>query len=210
MPAKRLLAPPPARPAPGRPRSPQARRAVLDAARALIEEQGFAAATIEAISARAGVAKTTVYRSWPNRATLLVDLLVEVATEAVPPPANDAGDPMRTLRTELRRGAVALNGLTGRLLTSLLGEAQEDPEVRTALLEGFFYRRREASVAVVRRAQALGQIRSDVSASLVTDLLYGPLFYRTFVVQDPVSEGVVKQMIQYVLDGLRPQDTRHK
>jgi len=183
---------------------------VLDAARALIEEQGFAAATIEAIAARAGVAKTTVYRSWSNRATLLVDLLVEVATEAVPPPGNDAGDPMRTLRTELRRGAVALNGLTGRLLTSLLGEAQEDPEVRTALLEGFFYRRREASVAVVRRAQALGQIRSDVSASLVTDLLYGPLFYRTFVVQDPVSEGVVKQMIQYVLDGLRPQDTRRK
>src|SRR5258705_9646437 len=90
--------PPPA--PPGRPRSEQAGGAVLDAARELYEKQGYAAATIEAIAARSGVAKTTIYRSWDNRAALLVDVLVEMASASVPPPQG--GDPMRAMRAELR------------------------------------------------------------------------------------------------------------
>src|SRR5213594_2178768 len=122
----------PRRDAPGRPRSQRARRAVLDAARALFEKGGYAAATVEAVAVRAGVAKTTIYRWWPNRASLLVEVLVEEAAVVAPPP--EGRDPLRALRTELRRGAVAANGFIGRLLTSLLGEAQRDREVRTALL----------------------------------------------------------------------------
>jgi AcrR family transcriptional regulator len=196
----------PSRQAPGRPRSQRARRAVLDAARALFEERGYAAATVEAIAARSGVAKTTIYRSWPNRASLLVDVLVEEAAIVAPPP--DGRDPLRALRTEVRRGAVAANGLTGRLLTSLLGEAQQDLEVRAALLEGLFYPRREASAIVIRRAQASGAVRSDVPPSIATDLLFGPLFFRMFVQHEPVTEAFVKQVFQYVLEGLQPRRTR--
>lgn len=198
--------PSPSRQPPGRPRSQRARRAVLEAARALFEERGYAAATVEAIAARSGVAKTTIYRWWPNRASLLVDVLVEEAAVAAPPP--EGRDPLRALRTELRRGAVAANGLTGRLLTSLLGEAQQDLEVRAALLEGLFYPRREASASAIRRAQASGAMRSDVPPSIATDLLFGPLFFRMFVQHEPVTEAFVKQAFQYVLEGLQPRRTR--
>src|SRR5262245_17443223 len=86
MPARRT--PSTAAPARGRPRSQRARRAVLDAARELVGKGGYDAATIEAIAARSGVAKTTIYRSWPNRAALVVDLLMEMARATVPPPAG--------------------------------------------------------------------------------------------------------------------------
>lgn len=187
---------------PGRPRSQRARRAVLDAARALFDEGGYAAATVEAIADRSGVAKTTIYRSWPNRASLLVDVLVEVAAAVAPPP--EGRDPLRALRSELRRTAVAANGLTGRLLTSLLGEAQQDLEVRTALLRGLFHPRRQASADAIRRAQAAGALRSDVPPHVAVDLLFGPLFFRMFVQHEPVTEAFVKQTLQYVLEGLRP------
>lgn len=174
---------------------------MLDAARALFEEGGYPAATVEAIAARSGVAKTTIYRRWANRAALLVDVLVEEASTVAPPPAP--GDPLRALRAELRRIAVAAKGFSGRLLTSLLGEAQEDRDVRTALLDGLFYPRRQASAAAIRRAQASGALRSDVPPGLATDLIFGPLFFRVFVQHEPVTEGFVTRAFQYLLEGLR-------
>ena len=176
---------------------------MLNAARALFEKGGYAAATVEAIAARAGVAKTTIYRWWPNRASLLVEVLVEAAAVVAPPP--EGRDPLRALRAELRRSAVAANGFTGRLLTSLLGEAQQNPEVRTALLEGLFYPRREATAGAIRRAQASGALRSDVPPYVASDLLFGPLFFRMFVQHEPVTEAFVKQALQYVLEGLKPK-----
>ncbi len=188
---------------PGRPRSEQARRAVLDAARAQFEEQGYMAATIEAIAARSGVAKTTIYRSWSSRAAILVDVLVEMASALVPPPRG--GDPMRAMSAELRGIAAAINGPMGRLLTSLLGDAQVEPRVRAALIERLFRPRSQASASNISRAQAAGALRSDVPPHVAIDLLVGPLFYRMFVQHEPVTDTFVKQVLQYVVEGFRPR-----
>src|SRR4051812_6085642 len=85
--------------APGRPRSEQACQAVLAAALALVQEGGYPAATIEEIAARWGVAKTTIYRWWPSRPALMVDLMMRMAAAVAPPPVGP--DPLRALRTEL-------------------------------------------------------------------------------------------------------------
>lgn len=175
---------------------------MLDAARALFEEQGYAAASIEAIAARSGVAKTTIYRWWPNRAALLVDVLVEMAGSIVPPPRG--GDPVRAMSAELRGMVGAMNGPLGRLLTSLLGDAQVDPQVRAALIERLFRPRTEATAANISRAQAAGALRTDVPANVATDLLVGPLFYRLFVQHEPVTDGFVKQVLHFLVQGLAP------
>lgn len=193
---------------PGRPRSEQARRAVLDAARALFAEQGYGAATIEAIAARSGVAKTTIYRSWSSRAAILVDVLVEMASALVPPPRS--GDPMRAMATELRGIVGAINGPMGRLLTSLLGDAQVEPQVRAVLIERLFRPRSDASAGNISRAQAGGALRSDVPPHVAVDLLVGPLFYRMFVQHQPVTDTFVKQVLQYVVEGLRPPGGRRR
>ena len=191
----------------GRPRSEKAQRAIVEAARALLEEGGYSAATTEAIAARAGVAITTIYRWWPKPAALRVDLLVAEANTVAPPP--ETGDGLQALKKELKGVAVAINGPSGRLLSSLLGEAQTDPEIRDALLNRLFYLRTRHTAGAIARAQAAGDVRADVPSHLAVDLFVGPLFYRMFVQHAPVNETVVKQVFQYVLEGLRPRSTKH-
>lgn len=173
---------------------------MLNATRALFEEGGYAAATIEAIAARSGVAKTTIYRWWHNRPTLVVELLLEVAANAAPLPTGR--DPMQAIRTELRRVTEAADALPGRLLLALLSEAQRDVEVRNALLHGLFDPRRQATARVIRQAQSSGVIRKNVAPLVAVDLLFGPIFYRRFVRQEPVSRSYVNVVYQNVLDGL--------
>ena len=200
MRSKPAASPPPA--VRGRPRSQRARSAVLNAARALFEKGGYTAATIEAIAARSGVAKTTIYRWWPNRAALVVDLLMQIAAEAAPLPAGL--EPLQALRTELHSVAKAAGTLTGRLLGSLLGEAECDPEIRAALRKGLFNPRRRATAKVIRQAQVSGVLRQGVPPLVAVDLLYGPLFYRKFIRREPVTEVFVKQVFEHVLAGLGP------
>jgi AcrR family transcriptional regulator len=173
---------------------------VLAAARELFEERGYDAATIDAVAARSGVAKTTIYRWWPNRASLLVEVLAEVHTAAVPLPAG--GEPVRAIVGELRDAAEALNGLTGKLLSALLGKAQHDPEVREELLDGLFRPRRASTARVLRRAQETGAIRPDVPPDIAADLLFGPLFYRMLVRHGPVTKAFMMQVFRYAMDGL--------
>lgn len=199
----------PSPPHPGRPRDLRARRAVLDAARQLIEKGGYPAATIDAIAARSGVAKTTIYRWWPNRPALALDLLVEMATAVAPPPAGT--DPLRALHTELRLVAQALDALPGQLLISLLGEAQDDPDIHDALMRQLFAPRRSATAHVIRRAQTEGVLRRDVPPLLAVDLLYGPLFYRKVIRHEAVAGAYVRQMFQHVLgELLAPPGRRRK
>jgi len=200
--------PPKPRPAPGRPRNLRAKRAVLDAARALVEKGGYPAATIEAIAARAKVAKTTIYRWWPNRSALVVDLLIEIIESAAPKP--EGGDPIRALRDEMTLVARAMDSLPGRLAISLLGEAEHDPYVRNAMLRGIFNPRRLARVKIVRRAQAAGVLRRDLPPVVAVDLLYGPLFYRSLIRNEAVSGTFARQVFKYALSGLRAYPARRK
>jgi AcrR family transcriptional regulator len=211
MPAKASKGPGPSRQrsrAPGRPRSQRAHRAVLKAARELIERGGYPAATIEAIAERSGVAKTTIYRWWPNRASLVVDLLVEISWEAVPIPAGP--DPLRALRNEFRGIASVSESLPGRLLVSLLGVAQSDPEVRSALLRGIFRPRTDATAGVISRAQEAGLIRKDISPHTAVDLFVGPIFYRMIVRHAPPTESFALEAFQVLIDGLGPVSVRRK
>jgi AcrR family transcriptional regulator len=192
----------------GRPRSLRAKHAVLDAVRDLMGNGGYPAATIEAIAARSGVAKTTIYRWWPNRPSLVVDLLVQIANQVAPPPAG--GDPVRAVCREMRAVAEAVDGFAGHLLISLLGEAQSDPDIHNALMRGVFHPRRHATAKVVRRGQASGVFRRDIPPLLAVDLLFGPLFYRRIVLHQPVSGAFAKHVVRHVLDELLVSPARRK
>ena len=201
VPRKRPPSPVPA--ARGRPRSRRVQEAVFDAASALLEEGGYPAATIEAIAARSGVAKTTIYRRWPNRSALFVDLMGRLTDTELPAPVG--GDPLRGLHLELRTAGVNADRVPGRLMVSLLGEAQHDPEVRAALLQRVLLPRREVRARAIRRAQASGALRGDLHPNLAVDLLWGPVFYRMLVRHEPVTPGFVTQVFESVLTGLKPR-----
>ena len=185
-----------------RARSERARSAVLEAAEALLHEGGYPAVTIEAVAERSGVARTTIYRWWPNRAALAIDVLLHLAAVVAPPPTGT--EPLRAIRLELRRIAAAASEPAGRLLLALLGEAQHDPAVRAALLERVIHPRRDASARAIREAQVRGELCDDVHPHVAVDLIYGPVFYRLLMGHAPATERFAMQALERVLDGLAP------
>jgi AcrR family transcriptional regulator len=175
----------------------------MKAALALVEEGGYPAATIDEIAARSGVAKSTIYRWWPSRPALIVDLLLQVAAAVAPPPTGP--NALRALRTELTRIAKSVGSLPGRLLVSLVSEGQTDPEVRAALKRGLFQPRRRATAKVVRLAQASGELRKDVHPDVIIDLMYGPIFYRRLLRQEPTSDAFIREVFENAMEGVRPR-----
>jgi hypothetical protein len=105
----------------------------------------------------------------------------------------------------MRGIAAASDHLMGRLLVSLVGEAQHDPEIRSALLDGLFHPRSDATAKMLRKAQAAGALRKDVPALVAVDLLVGPLFYRMLVRHQPLTDAFASQVFRCVLEGLAPR-----
>jgi AcrR family transcriptional regulator len=187
---------------PGRPRSEQAKRAVLAAALELVSEDGYAALSIEGIAARAGVAKTTIYRSWPSKAAVVMDaIFVESDPQLAFP---DTGSAREDLRLQMSRVAELLTepGF-GKPFVGLLAESQHDPALADALHQWLIRARRSGATEVLRRGVARGELRADLDVDVAIDALYGALYYRLLVSHQPLSAEYVQSVIDVVFPGLR-------
>jgi len=186
---------------PGRPRSERARLAVLDAAADLLVEGGLAAATIEAVAARAGVSKVTIYKWWPSRGSVAVDAYFHRygRTSEVP----DTGDLAAVLTGQIRALAHAFRGRAGSIMAELIGQAQSDTALAATLRSRWLQPRRDASTTVLLRAIERGEIRPDIEVPVVLDQLYGPLYYRLTLRHEPLGPGLADSLVRTVLDGIR-------
>ena len=143
-----------------RPRSDEARRKALEATRDLIVDNGVINLTIEDVAARSGVAKTTIYRHWPERTSLIVDA-VNAMFEHLRTP--DTG----SLRGDLESffGAVMhtdLSGNVGQIMPSIIEAAGRDPEM-AYLLERVGSERERVCRTIIERALERGEIRAGRS-----------------------------------------------
>ena len=114
----------------GRPRDARARRRILKAAFDLMEETTFAHVTTEAIAARAGVSKATVYRWWTNKAAVVIEAFREAFEPQLP--LRHSGSLREDLTFQMRNFARVLSGSGGRMLRSFIVAARSDPEVAAA------------------------------------------------------------------------------
>lgn len=174
----------------------RSRQRVLTAALDLVAERGVAGATIEAIAARSGVAKTTIYRQWPHQGALVLDAL---RTAAPDPPATDTG----TARTDL---IVLLNGLAagltsatvGTLLPSLIDAAGRDADF-AALHADDARRRHQPVLVVLQRAVERGELPVDSDLDELLDRLAGPVFHRRYVSGLPLDHDFIERVVDAVL-----------
>ena len=181
------------------PRVARSRQAVLSAAADLLAALGFGRVTIEAVSIRSGVARTTIYRHWPDLHHLLAEALESVMAPCLDP---DTG----TLRGDL---TVTLSGLartltksaTAGVLTSMIDAAERDPRIAD-LQRTFTTERRQASRRALDRAVKRGEIAADVDVHLEASLIAGPLFYRRIVSREPLSEAFVDKIVAAACDRL--------
>jgi AcrR family transcriptional regulator len=186
---------------PGRPRSERARLAILEAAADLLIEGGLAEATIEAIAARAGVSKVTIYKWWPTRGAVAVDAYFHRSA-----PTNtieDTGDVARDLTNQLAKIIDAFGGRPGVVMAELIGQAQTDPNLAETLRSRWLKPRRDEVAAVLQRSIDRGEIRPDVDIPALMDQLFAPIYYRLIMQHEPLDEKLAGTVVRTLLDGVR-------
>lgn len=161
----------------GRPRSIAARDAVLAAAWSLLAERGYPAMAIEAVAARAGVGKATVYRHWPGRAELALDaFFVHTQDQLVFP---DEPDARAAFRAQLLALGDLLRGPTGAAFAAITAGARHDPALARAVFARWVLPRKRWGVARLERAiaerQASPTLDVDAALSALYSALYAPL-----------------------------------
>nr|WP_055505197.1 TetR/AcrR family transcriptional regulator [Nonomuraea pusilla] len=175
-------------------------RAALDLAR----ELGYAKLTIEAVAARAGVGKHTVYRRWPSRGLLFLDAVLSLNTSGLNHP--DTGDIVADLRVVMTRAADLLGQPPwGPLYQDLIGEAQHDPEVAAALNRRFIEPQTADTLSRLKTAKEQGQLAPDFDPELAFEILSGPLYFRLLITQQPVTHDYIDRVLQAVFAGMAPR-----
>lgn len=175
----------------GRPRSEGCRVKVLSAADSLVSRDGFARVSVDAIAQAAGVSKATIYRWWPNKAAIVVEALLESTEADVQVPDSDS--PEADLIERIRRTISLFRGARGQILTSLIGEAQFNPEVAGAYRRNLLGPRRAAMRSAIGRIVAAGRLKADFDVDLAIDFLYGPLYQRLLLRHAPLDDAFERE-----------------
>jgi AcrR family transcriptional regulator len=195
--------PPRATSRPGRPRSESCRQAILAAAGELMLEGGLAAASIEAIAARAGVSKATIYKWWSSRNAVALDgFLAQVSDSLAIPEGSTTVEALEFQLDALLR--LVRDTEVGPLLRALAAAAQSDPDLARALRERWLAPRRAVTAEIVRVAIARGDIRADVDVPLVLDQLFAPIYHRLVFGHDPLDDGLSQRLVANLLAGIAP------
>ena len=184
---------------PGRPRSEQSRHAILRSTLKLLQHNGFARLTIEAIAADANVGKATVYRWWSSKGALAVDAFAASTEHQLHFP--DTGSVYQDLSLQMNQFLGLLHSKRGRIVAALLGAGQSEPDVLEAFRERFLRPRRQEAYKTLRRGIERGELPRNLDLDLVLDILYGAIYMRYLIRHDELSESYVKQVCQMVLGG---------
>lgn len=188
--------------APGRPRSAKAELAIRDAAVALLTERGVGGFSVEAVAARAQVAKTTIYRRWPTREELIVAAVSSLKGTADPAPGESVrGDLLHVLR---QAGQRTESGTWARLMARLMVDEEQYPELVADIWRQSIGPRRAYIQSILRRGVAEHLVRPDADLALLVDMLVSPGIARTRPGRAPLTEAQVTEVIDIVLRGVAP------
>ncbi|MFD4029008.1 TetR/AcrR family transcriptional regulator [Streptomyces sp. NPDC058637] len=203
-------------------RSDRSRRAIYDAALALVGETGYARTTIEGIAARAGVGKQTIYRWWPSKAAVLMEAFLDLAARQAEEAAGagegdagegggghgipDTGDLAADLKSVLRATVDELNDpVTEAPTRALAAEGIVDPVLGAQFVERLLDPSMQLYVTRLRAAQEAGDLRADVDPRVALELLIAPLTHRWLLRTLPLTHAYADTIVDYALGGLSPR-----
>ncbi|MGW3212466.1 TetR/AcrR family transcriptional regulator [Streptomyces parvus] len=204
-------------------RSDRSRRAIHDAALALVTEVGYRRTTIEGIAARAGVGKQTIYRWWPSKAAVLMDAFLDLAGRAAEdtgagsgsgsgdtgesaPGIPDTGDLAADLKLVLRATVDELNDPALEAPTrALTAEGIVDAKLGAEFVHKLLDPQLALYVTRLRAAQEAGDVRADVDPRIALELLIGPLMHRWLLRTLPLTHAYADEIVDYAVGGLAPR-----
>ncbi|GAA3799995.1 TetR/AcrR family transcriptional regulator [Streptomyces phyllanthi] len=199
--------PTPAPRATGRPRSAAANAAILAATRAALVELGWSGLTLGDVAARAGVAKTTLYRRWAGKNELVVDAVAELFDELRLP---DRGSLAADIEGVVLQFAAILDRPEAKSgLMAVVSESTRDEALRARIRTSIVDRQKRLVLEGRARAQARGELppENDPGAAahtvdLIFDMVAGAVVHRTLVSAEPVTEDWAHGFAQVLLQGL--------
>lgn len=198
-------------------RSERSRRAIYDSALALVHETGYAKLTIEAIAARAGVGKQTIYRWWPSKGAVLLDAFLDLAEQAgaeasekaghdvVQTEIIDSGDLEADLKHVMRATVDEFNDPKyDAPYRALAAEGLLNPEVGAEFVEKLLEPQLQLFVRRIRKAQEAGHVLPDVDPRIALELWASPLAQRWMMRSGPLTHEYVDKIVEYALYGIAP------
>jgi len=189
-------------------RSKRAHEAILSAAAELINERRYSDVCIEAIAARAGVGKQTIYRWWSSKAAVLMEACAAQVARVVPLP--DKGSVREDLRDYLTHiCGFFTNHLSKPAIAGLLAEAQCDAELAEAFQQRLLMQRRAVLRTILERGVARGELRDEVDRDLIMDMVHGAIWYRTLLLKSPLDQTFVENVINQIMAGMATSKPDH-
>jgi AcrR family transcriptional regulator len=196
------------RKAPGRPRSARADEAIIDAALDLLAEgHSTDAISIEAVAARAGVGKATIYRRWPNKEALIVDAVGSMKAQLPAVRGESVRDDLVALLSRVWRNR---DSRAAKIISCLLPEVQRPSASMRGCYQEIIEPRRQAVREVLQRGVHTGELRGDLDVELALSLLSGPVLLQSMLRWDPAtdSEDLAARVVDAVLGGIAGPNTR--
>lgn len=182
----------------GRKRSTDAHRAIIDATLETLAEVGFHQLTIEGVASRAGVAKATVYRWWPNKAFLVL----EVMSGQLGEPLKPTGDTKQDVRAVV---TVVVQGMSGIVGEVLLADVAREPKAGQQL-EDLLGPYKAAHASVLLAAAGRGDLPYDIDARKILEWISGVVLYQK-VTSRPTDDTLIEELTTLVLSGQLPRLT---
>ncbi|GGX66756.1 TetR/AcrR family transcriptional regulator [Streptomyces fructofermentans] len=207
---------PPRKPAPDTARrSEKSRRAIYDAALALVGEVGYARTTIEGIAARAGVGKQTIYRWWGSKGDVLLEAFLDLGDQAAdrtaqpgrdPHALPDTGDLAADLKLVLRATVDELLDPRFEVPSrALAAEGLVNEQIGKEFVAKLLEPSLQLYVDRLRSAQRAGAVRPDVEPRIALELFVSPLAQRWLQRTAPISYAYVDTLVDYALYGIAPR-----
>ncbi|HEX4833290.1 MAG TPA: TetR/AcrR family transcriptional regulator [Trebonia sp.] len=182
-------------------RGEQARDKILAAAGELMMQGDLSAVTMEAIAARAGVSKRTLYKYWPSRgAVALEGFMRRAATSWTVPAGASAPQALEALVVAAAR--LFAQTPAGPLMRSLIADAQSQQEIADALRDQWLRPRRAVAADLIAAGIAAGELRADLDMEIALDLLFAPVYYRLLLGHEPLDVGFAAALARAVIGGL--------
>ncbi len=181
----------------GRPRSLVCDHAILDAALAEYAANGLDGMSVDAVAARAGVSKATIYRRYPSKAELVAAAALQAADEQAPIP--DTGSVRGDLTSALRNLRRLLDDpVVGAAKRMLLVDARRNEQLGRMHTESV-RERRQGMFEVFRRGIERGELDPDIDVEFAADRIGAPVFYRHLVTRARITDAYIDQMIDEFL-----------
>lgn len=185
----------------GAKRNPASQQAILEAAEAILREEGLSGFSIEAVARRARAGKPTVYRWWPSKAALLLDVYQGFKNARAFPDTGNFEDDVRGFLTNQLIGFWS-GGICGTVFRSIIAEAQSDPGAAEALFAYERGRRKHAEV-LVDRAKARGEINPNTDSAVIIELIAGFAWHRLLTGRLEGSDEDIERVVATIMAATR-------